>query len=106
MGSAHAEGFDIVAAVTIVAHNVDCRPAAKYAPWFSVPLTSARLAVKVIGMLSEEARASRLSFNDVIKKLSEQPSSSSTFISKKVRCHGMCCAAEEVEGGGSLQFAV
>ncbi len=35
-------------------------PAAKYAPWFGVPLKCARLAVKVLQMLSLEARASKL----------------------------------------------
>lgn len=35
-------------------------PHPKYAPWFSVVLKSARLAVKIIAMLAEETRASRL----------------------------------------------
>lgn len=58
------------------------RPAAKYAPWFRVPLKSARLAVKVISLLSEAERASRLSFADVIKRLAEEPEGSPVFISK------------------------
>lgn len=35
-------------------------PAAKYAPWFGVVLKCARLAVKVLQLLSLEARASKL----------------------------------------------
>ena len=35
-------------------------PAAKYAPWFGVVLKGARLAVKVLQLLSLEARASKL----------------------------------------------
>ncbi len=42
------------------------------------------MMVQVLGMLSAEARASRLSFNDVIKRLGEQDDSQPTFISKKV----------------------
>ena len=51
--------------------------------------------MKVIGMLAEEARASRLSFNDVAKRLAEQTADADgTFISKKV--------AGGWEGGGGL----
>jgi hypothetical protein len=60
-------------------------PAAKYAPWFGVPLKCARLAVKVLQLLSLEARASKLSFNDVVKKLAAQEETAPTFVSKKVR---------------------
>ncbi len=46
--------------------------------------------------LSTQTRASRLSFNDVIKRLAQQPEDSPTFISKKVRREGCpdplnCC---------------
>ena len=34
-----------------------CRPQPKYAPWFGVVLQCARLAVKVLGALSEEVAA-------------------------------------------------
>jgi hypothetical protein len=47
-----------------------------------VPLKAARLAVKVIGLLSEAERASRLSFADAIKRLAEEPQGSPLFISK------------------------
>ena len=59
------------------------RPSAKYAPWFAVPLKGARLAVKVIGLLSDESRASRLSFADVVKRLADAPEDAPTFVSKK-----------------------
>jgi DNA (cytosine-5)-methyltransferase 1 len=58
-------------------------PAAKYAPWFGVVLKGARLAVKVLQLLSLEARASKLSFNDVVKRLAAAEESEPTFISKK-----------------------
>lgn len=49
-----------------------------------MPLKAARLAVKVISMLSEAERASRLSFADVVKALAAEPEGSPLFISKKV----------------------
>lgn len=61
------------------------RPNPKYAPWFNVPLKSARVAVCVINMLAQQARASRVSFPDVVKRLAEEPQESGLFISKKVR---------------------
>ena len=48
-----------------------------------MPLKAARLAVKVITMLNDAERASRLSFADVIKRLAEEPEGSPLFISKK-----------------------
>ncbi len=66
-----------------VCHRLDS-PAAKYAPWFKVPLKAARLAVKIIGLLEDQKRAARLSFADVVKRLAEQEEGSPTFISKKV----------------------
>ena len=41
----------------------DCRPQPKYAPWFDVVLKCARLAVSVLGTLSEEARTLDLSLD-------------------------------------------
>jgi DNA (cytosine-5)-methyltransferase 1 len=45
-------------------------PSPRYAPWFDVPVKCARLAARVLNMLCEESRASKLSFIDVIKRLS------------------------------------
>ena len=61
-----------------------CRPAEQYAPWFATVVKSAQVALAVLGMLSEEARASRLSFTDVIKRLASLPQNSPAFISRKV----------------------
>lgn len=59
-------------------------PSGKYAPWFAVVLKAARVAAHVLGMLSEESRASKLSFNDIVKRLCKQEDASSPiFISKK-----------------------
>lgn len=61
-----------------------CRPNPEYAPWYGVPLKSARVAVALINMLQQESRASRLSFADIVKRLGEVPPGSHTFISKRV----------------------
>ncbi len=47
-----------------------------------MPLKASRLAVKVISMLADAERASRLSFADVVKRLAEEPEGSPLFISK------------------------
>jgi DNA (cytosine-5)-methyltransferase 1 len=60
------------------------RPNPEYAPWYGVPLKSARVAVAVINMLQQESRVSRLSFADITKRLAEVPPGSHTFISKRV----------------------
>ncbi|KAF6265105.1 hypothetical protein COO60DRAFT_1470199 [Scenedesmus sp. NREL 46B-D3] len=60
-----------------------CRPNPEYAPWFGVPLKSARVAVALISMLQQESRASRLSFADIVKRLAEVSPGSHTFISKR-----------------------
>ncbi|CAL5224063.1 g6688 [Coccomyxa viridis] len=59
------------------------KPTAAYAPWFNVILKCARLAVSVLTMLSNEARASRLSYNDIVKRLAATEDTHPTFISKK-----------------------
>jgi DNA (cytosine-5)-methyltransferase 1 len=59
-------------------------PAQKYKPWFDVVLKCSRIAARVLGMISEESRASKVSFADVVKRLSkEEPDKSLTFISKR-----------------------
>ncbi|BDA51554.1 DNA (cytosine-5)-methyltransferase 1B [Coccomyxa sp. Obi] len=58
-------------------------PTTAYAPWFNVVLKCARLAVGLLKTLSEEARASRLSFTDIVKRLAATDEASPTFISKK-----------------------
>jgi DNA (cytosine-5)-methyltransferase 1 len=64
-----------------------CRPNPAYAPWFGVPLKAARVALAVIQALTQQARASRLSFTDVVKMLAATAPGSASFISKRV-CEG------------------
>ena len=59
-------------------------PATKYTPWFKTVLKAARVAIFTLGLLDGEARASRLSFADVVRRIAEQPETAPSFISKKV----------------------
>ena len=59
-------------------------PNHRYAPWFNVVLKASRVAVKCIGYLSEQKRASKLSFKDVGLRLTKEPQDDSAFISTKV----------------------
>lgn len=63
-------------------------PSPRYKPWFDAVLKCARVAARVLGMLSEESRASKLSFGDVVKRLSKEEDTAPTFISKKVSTGG------------------
>ncbi|GMH33098.1 hypothetical protein BSKO_00932 [Bryopsis sp. KO-2023] len=77
-------GFDTV---TISLRTEACwykldLPHETYAPWFNVVHKCARVAVKIIGMITEETRVSRLSFAAVVKRLAEQDKSSDSYISK------------------------
>ncbi|KAJ4950398.1 hypothetical protein NE237_027230 [Protea cynaroides] len=47
------------------------KPSKQYAPWYDPVLKTARLAISIITLLKEQSRVSRLSFADVIKKVSE-----------------------------------
>ncbi|DBB09374.1 TPA: hypothetical protein ACH3X3_007949 [Trebouxia sp. C0006] len=60
------------------------QPATEYGPWFATVLKTCRVAVKVIHMLVEEARASRLSFSDILKRLTALPPTEPIFISKQL----------------------
>ncbi|KAK3027761.1 hypothetical protein RJ639_042253 [Escallonia herrerae] len=57
------------------------RPAKQYAPWYAPVLKTARLAISIITLLKEQARVSRLSFGDVIKRLSEFQKDHPAYIS-------------------------
>ncbi|GJP36008.1 hypothetical protein CLOM_g20549 [Closterium sp. NIES-68] len=48
------------------------RPSAAYVPWYRPVLRTARLAIRVIEMLSGESRAARLSFLDVVTRLAQE----------------------------------
>lgn len=67
------------------------RPAAQYAPWFATVVKSAQLAVAILTMLEGEARASRLSFADIVRKLAELPEAAPAFVSKRVRARARAC---------------
>ncbi|BBN15236.1 DNA (cytosine-5)-methyltransferase 1 [Marchantia polymorpha subsp. ruderalis] len=58
-------------------------PSRQYADWYKPVQKTAKIAVKIITMLKDENRVSRLSFNDVIKKLTEQARTEPTWIASK-----------------------
>lgn len=47
------------------------KPSKQYAPWYEPVLKTAKVAIGIITMLKEQSRVSRLSFSEVIKRLSE-----------------------------------
>ncbi|KAL7223863.1 hypothetical protein ACSBR1_025343 [Camellia fascicularis] len=47
------------------------KPAKQYSPWYEPVLKTARLTISIITLLKEQIRVSRLSFSDVIMKVSE-----------------------------------
>lgn len=55
------------------------KPSSQYKPWYSPVLRTARLAIKVITMLKQQQRVSRLSFSDVLKRLIDQLKEDSKF---------------------------
>ncbi|XP_022640133.1 DNA (cytosine-5)-methyltransferase 1 isoform X1 [Vigna radiata var. radiata] len=57
------------------------KPAKQYAPWYETVLKTARLAIAIITLLKEQSRVSRLSFGDVIKKVSEFNQKDVSYIS-------------------------
>lgn len=57
------------------------KPSKQYAPWYEPVLKTARLAVAIISLLKDQARVSRLSFSDVIRKLSQFDKNHSAYIS-------------------------
>eukprot|EP01025_Chloroclados_australasicus_P039563 TRINITY_DN4101_c0_g1_i3.p1 TRINITY_DN4101_c0_g1~~TRINITY_DN4101_c0_g1_i3.p1 ORF type:complete len:1149 (-),score=154.77 TRINITY_DN4101_c0_g1_i3:63-3509(-) len=61
-----------------------CRPHSTYTGWFDTIIKCARIAVHVMKLIDSQVRASRLSFNDVVKALAQQDSQELTYISKKV----------------------
>lgn len=57
------------------------KPAKQYAPWYDTVLKTARLAISIITLLKEQSRVSRLSFGDVIRKVSEFNQKDGSYIS-------------------------
>ncbi|XP_076952096.1 DNA (cytosine-5)-methyltransferase 1B-like [Bidens hawaiensis] len=71
------------------------KPSKQYAPWYQTVLKTARLAIAIITLLKEQTRASKLSFTEVIKRLSEfdknhpaHISSNPVFVERYVVVHG------------------
>ncbi|KAK3229411.1 hypothetical protein Dsin_001292 [Dipteronia sinensis] len=57
------------------------KPSNQYAPWYKPVLKTVRLAVAIITLLMDQARASRLSFTEVIKRVSEFSQNDPAYIS-------------------------
>ncbi|XP_058090030.1 DNA (cytosine-5)-methyltransferase 1B-like [Magnolia sinica] len=57
------------------------KPSKQYATWYEPVLKTARLAISIITLLKEQTRVSRLSFADVIKKVSEFEKKHPAYIS-------------------------
>ncbi|KAI7755349.1 hypothetical protein M8C21_026116, partial [Ambrosia artemisiifolia] len=57
------------------------KPSKQYAPWYNTVLKTARLAIAIITLLKEQTRASKLSFAEVVKRLSEFDKSHPAHIS-------------------------
>ncbi|PKI39705.1 hypothetical protein CRG98_039875, partial [Punica granatum] len=57
------------------------KPAKQYAPWYRPVLKTARVAISIITLLKEQSRVSKLSFADIIKKVSEFDETHIAYIS-------------------------
>lgn len=57
------------------------KPSKQYAPWYERVLKTAKLAISIITLLKDQIRVSRLSFTDVIKKISEFARDHPAFLS-------------------------
>ncbi|CAN4101552.1 unnamed protein product [Withania somnifera] len=60
------------------------KPSKQYAPWYEPVIKTARLAVSIITLLKEQSRVARLSFGDVIKRISEFKKCHPAYISSSV----------------------
>ncbi|KAL5720779.1 DNA (cytosine-5-)-methyltransferase [Ranunculus cassubicifolius] len=57
------------------------KPSKQYAPWYKPVLKTARLAIAIMTLLKDQTRVSRLSFADVIKRVSEFQKDHPAYIS-------------------------
>ncbi|KAJ8765298.1 hypothetical protein K2173_011995 [Erythroxylum novogranatense] len=57
------------------------KPSKQYAPWYKPVLKTAQVAISIITLLKEQTRVSRLSFSDVIRKVSEFKKDHCAYIS-------------------------
>ncbi|XP_024387799.1 DNA (cytosine-5)-methyltransferase 1A isoform X2 [Physcomitrium patens] len=55
------------------------KPSKQYRPWYAPVMKTARLAVKAITMLKQQQRVSRLSFSDIVKRLTDYLKEDSKF---------------------------
>ncbi|KAK9292062.1 hypothetical protein L1049_020016 [Liquidambar formosana] len=60
------------------------KPSKQYALWYEPVLKTAKLAISIITMLKEQSRVSRLSFSDVIKRVSEYKKDHPAYISSNL----------------------
>ncbi|RHN66098.1 putative DNA (cytosine-5-)-methyltransferase [Medicago truncatula] len=57
------------------------KPSKQYSPWYDTVLKTARIAISIITLLKEQSRVSRLSFGDVIKRVSGFSQDNKSYIS-------------------------
>ncbi|KAG2308102.1 hypothetical protein Bca4012_082856 [Brassica carinata] len=57
------------------------KPSKQYAPWFEPILKTARVVVSIFALLEKQTRMARLSFEDVIRRVSEFESNHKAYIS-------------------------
>ncbi|KAJ0260435.1 Bromo adjacent homology (BAH) domain-containing protein [Hirschfeldia incana] len=57
------------------------KPSKQYAPWFEPILKTARVVVSIFGLLEKQTRMAKLSFEDVIRRVSEFESNHKAYIS-------------------------
>ncbi|GAU28855.1 hypothetical protein TSUD_21920, partial [Trifolium subterraneum] len=57
------------------------KPSKQYTPWYDTVLKTARIALSIIRFLKDQGCVSRLSFEDVIKKVSEYKQDHKSYIS-------------------------
>ncbi|KAH7865338.1 hypothetical protein Vadar_005343 [Vaccinium darrowii] len=60
------------------------KPSKQYIPWYRTILKTARLAISIITLLKEQSRVSRLSFQDIIKRVSEFDKKHPAYISSNL----------------------
>ncbi|XP_038712503.1 DNA (cytosine-5)-methyltransferase 1B-like [Tripterygium wilfordii] len=60
------------------------KPSKQYAPWYKPVLKAARLTVSLITLLDEEIRLSRISFANIVRKISEFDKDHPAFISSNL----------------------
>ncbi|KAK6121283.1 hypothetical protein DH2020_044986 [Rehmannia glutinosa] len=78
--SAHSSSGSNASAIEGIRYRLG-KPSKQYAPWYEQVLKTARLAISIITLLKEQIRVARLSFTDVIKRISDFTKGHPAFIS-------------------------